>query len=483
MLIRISSFILVLIFLIVPQVNARCIDSKKIKNEVIVVANLKNTGFNKVPINSLINDFFDKNSFEYNSIEYDSLTGNFKGIFYIQKAQLMLFFLKEVYVTPGDSVNITYKILKNSDDEYKDTMLISGKNASNYQYYTFFRNEYTYNNPDYPKYSLPLSKEQFEMYKRNLMKYYVKLHSRFLKSLRPFTYSLQYKNFAERNIFYYWISNFLTPSYNDEYQLLSENELLKLKTKLIKRMDTSSHSFYEAIMKLHKILSRSKESDYDISEFMRLNRDASSYPIFIKDFLLTNDIIEFVNHQRDSSHLLKMELIKACSKIVVRKYLVKVEPYKMSLINDEFKISNDILNINLVDENGIISKFGDILKMNRDKILYVDFWASWCIPCRKENASLKKVYNTFSTDSLHIIQISVDEDSNKWVEAVQTDKIYFSEKYRFVNKADYFKFSIDNQFTPIPYYLLLDKKGHLIVKNTPRPSDPQLSKILKHWLK
>lgn len=57
------------------------------------------------------------------------------------------------------------------------------------------------------------------------------------------------------------------------------------------------------------------------------------------------------------------------------------------------------------------------------KYIYIDFWASWCVPCRQFNKSLKQQYGNIDTQKLKIVSISIDENIVKWKSALLQDGI------------------------------------------------------------
>jgi thiol-disulfide isomerase/thioredoxin len=111
------------------------------------------------------------------------------------------------------------------------------------------------------------------------------------------------------------------------------------------------------------------------------------------------------------------------------------------------------------------------------KYLLLDFWASWCGPCRKEHPALKKLYEQFGGEKFEIISISLDDRKESWVTAVTADAL------PWVNASDLkgFQAPAALQFgvQAIPANFLIDPNGIIIAKNgTPEELAAILKKIL-----
>lgn len=104
------------------------------------------------------------------------------------------------------------------------------------------------------------------------------------------------------------------------------------------------------------------------------------------------------------------------------------------------------------------------------KYLLVDFWASWCIPCRKENPLLFLVYNKYKNRGLEIIGISVDDNIPAWLDAIKKDQLDW--KQLRGNLETYYKYLLK----AIPSNYLLDKNGKVISRNL---SATELDKFLE----
>ena len=100
----------------------------------------------------------------------------------------------------------------------------------------------------------------------------------------------------------------------------------------------------------------------------------------------------------------------------------------------------------------------------RGKIVLLDFWASWCGPCRKENPAVVAAYNKFKDKGFDIYSVSLDQDKGRWVNAISQDGLVWSSHvsdlkgWQSAPAAMYGVSSIPAQF-------LLDKEGRIIAKN------------------
>jgi len=99
----------------------------------------------------------------------------------------------------------------------------------------------------------------------------------------------------------------------------------------------------------------------------------------------------------------------------------------------------------------------------RGKIVLVDFWASWCKPCRQENPNVVKLYTQYKDKGFDILGVSLDRDKAAWIKAIADDQLawHHISDLKFWQSEAALKYGVQS----IPFTLLLDKEGKIIAKN------------------
>jgi peroxiredoxin len=105
---------------------------------------------------------------------------------------------------------------------------------------------------------------------------------------------------------------------------------------------------------------------------------------------------------------------------------------------------------------------GDTIRLSslRGKVVLLDFWASWCGPCRVSNKGLVKLYPKYKDKGFEILGVSLDEDAADWQKAIKKDKISW---LQVIDKGGWESKTVNQwRISAIPTSYLINKDGVLI---------------------
>lgn len=108
---------------------------------------------------------------------------------------------------------------------------------------------------------------------------------------------------------------------------------------------------------------------------------------------------------------------------------------------------------------------GDSIRLSslKGKVFLLDFWASWCGPCRYSNKNLVKLYSKYKQSGFEILSVSLDDNKKEWKRAVNKDKITWLQiiDSRGWDARSAAKWQVD----AIPASFLIDKNGDVVAIN------------------
>lgn len=128
--------------------------------------------------------------------------------------------------------------------------------------------------------------------------------------------------------------------------------------------------------------------------------------------------------------------------------------------SQKIEIGSPAPDIILDDANGNELRLSSL----KGKTVLIDFWASWCGPCRRENPNVVRLYNQYKEKGFTVYSVSLDNDRNKWLQAIQQDGLSWP---NHVSDLSGWNTPLTKvyKFNGIPFTVLVDEQGKIIGKN------------------
>lgn len=144
------------------------------------------------------------------------------------------------------------------------------------------------------------------------------------------------------------------------------------------------------------------------------------------------------------------------------------------VVNAQVQVGEQAPELSLPNKNGDTITLSSL----KGKIVLIDFWASWCVPCRRNNPFLVYLYKKYKSKGFEIYGLSIDEEKDRWLNAVKKDKLTWPQVVD--NKGWDAPSSLVYGVDAIPANFLLDKEGKIVAVNL---EGMALEKKLKALLK
>ena len=156
---------------------------------------------------------------------------------------------------------------------------------------------------------------------------------------------------------------------------------------------------------------------------------------------------------------------------------------KDSIKNDpsDTKTPEVISDLHLISTNDEKYTFNEVLSRLKGKVVYVDFWASWCKPCIAEIPHSRRLQKSYAQKDVAFVFLSTDSERQQWKKSMAKYKLnHFTNSYLIANQHASYQFEALG-VRHLPRYLLYDKQGKLVHRNAPRPSESEIRFLLdKH---
>lgn len=240
-------------------------------------------------------------------------------------------------------------------------------------------------------------------------------------------------------------SSFFVKKY-DDYRKVSYQKIMKPLYDSISKYEEAGE--FDKMRNLSKnIMQKYIQHKMELSEFVQSNM-MNSFAVYYSSVRWNADIdLTMIKTMVDN--LKKLNPNAKITKELETKYIRF----------DKIKIGNIATDITCADTSGNMLKLSNY----KGKYVLIDFWASWCRPCRQESANLVKLYAEFKNKNFEIFAVSLDDKKNQWTNAIKKDA------YNWVQTSDLISWkshaAMDYNIKFIPSNVLIDENQVIIARN------------------
>jgi thiol-disulfide isomerase/thioredoxin len=186
----------------------------------------------------------------------------------------------------------------------------------------------------------------------------------------------------------------------------------------------------------------------------------------IKDYLLFYSILNLKSSNKFGDYLARFFV--DCKN---EKY---IDYIKSNYSDNEVNNNSNLL----LSEKKKRLNFDSLISSYKGRVVYIDFWASWCSPCLAEMPTSKKMREQFLDKKIAFIYISTDQKYSDWIDIIPKALLKnYNNSYLLMNSETSSLKKVFN-LSSLPKYIIVNKEGKVVNTNAPRPNDPSLNLLL-----
>jgi thiol-disulfide isomerase/thioredoxin len=263
----------------------------------------------------------------------------------------------------------------------------------------------------------------------------------------------------------YWDFVYKYPPENNDFFFCSEYRLF---------LSTFNSNYFFKTKRLESALKAYREKNY--TEYLKIFTDSISrkYSGISRDALITQACFSVL--QKDSKvvdSLLYNGSIKINSVLLLGQLKNEIQLFKEQTENQKSGIS--FLNTKTNNNKGqLLANL--IREKYKDKVVYVDFWATWCSPCLQEFPYSKTLHEKLAQKGIVFLYVCSDSEENAWKKII--NQFDLRGEHILLENDQFSYIRAEYQIPGFPTYLIFDKNGNLTNKNAPRPSSKEIESIL-----
>ncbi|GIM56938.1 hypothetical protein CAPN006_13310 [Capnocytophaga canimorsus] len=276
-----------------------------------------------------------------------------------------------------------------------------------------------------------------------------------------------------------------TPEKNKEFADVYLNSWEEIYEKAFQNPDLSAYDGQTAFLSRYRMLQ-------DIKNTGTLQFESSEKPYFIReiDFFRANlpqNLLEYawantmyeglMQGNFEKEWITNFEEFK--TQFPSSKLTDLLIPYVNKVV--EYHSSEKGFSVNFVENYQNINSLDELFAKYQGKVLYIDIWATWCVPCRKELQYSKENHSTLETMGVIPVYLSIDKNSadNQWKTMIKNLKL----EGVHIRANEAFQKELGEFVKAIPHYIIVGKDGKIKEKSAKRPSDKsQLFEQLKNYI-